>query len=183
MMNKIAFVLFLFLVSCNESTLPRPKGQLRLEYPQPNYKLAKTNSPFYFEANDFSNIISRENGAIEVHYPKMKATIYLSYKKVNNDIENLLTDAQKLTYKLHIRKAEEIVEQPFINPDKKVYGMFYQVGGDAAANALFYATDSTKNFVTASVYFYAKPNYDSILPAAHYVTNDMRKIMESIKWK
>jgi gliding motility-associated lipoprotein GldD len=61
--------------------------------------------------------------------------------------------------------------------------MFYTVGGDAASNALFYATDSTKNFVTGSVYFYTKPNYDSILPASSYITNDMKKMLESIKWK
>jgi hypothetical protein len=29
----------------------------------------------------------------------------------------------------------------------------------------------------------SKPNFDSILPAADYIKNDMRKIIESIKWK
>ena len=61
--------------------------------------------------------------------------------------------------------------------------MFYQVGGNAATNAQFYVTDSTKNFVTASMYFYSKPNFDSILPAADYIKNDMKQIIESIKWK
>ena len=61
--------------------------------------------------------------------------------------------------------------------------MFYQVGGNAATNAQFYVTDSVKNFVTGSVYFYAKPNYDSILPAAKYVQDDMRRIMETLEWK
>jgi gliding motility-associated lipoprotein GldD len=45
--------------------------------------------------------------------------------------------------------------------------MFYQVDGNAATNSQFYATDSTKHFLTA-VYFYAKPNFDSIMPAASY---------------
>jgi len=61
--------------------------------------------------------------------------------------------------------------------------MFYQIQGNAATNAQFYATDSTKHFVTASVYFYAKPNFDSILPAAAYVRGDMRMIMETLQWK
>ena len=61
--------------------------------------------------------------------------------------------------------------------------MFYEVGGNAATNAQFYATDSTKNFVTGSLYFYAKPNFDSIIPAANYIKADVRKIMETIKWK
>jgi len=37
--------------------------------------------------------------------------------------------------------------------------------------------------VTGSLYFYAKPNYDSILPAAMYLQNDIRRIMESLRWK
>jgi len=34
-----------------------------------------------------------------------------------------------------------------------------------------------------SVYFYAKPNFDSILPAAQYLKEDMRRIMETLEWK
>ncbi|NJM80480.1 MAG: gliding motility lipoprotein GldD [Flavobacterium sp.] len=125
---------------------------------------------------------SIEPCSFELNYPKMKATVYLSYKNVNNNIETLLKDAQKLTYD-HVIKADEIAEQPFINENKKVYGMFYEVGGNAATNAQFYVTDSTKNFLVGSLYFYAKPNYDSILPAADYIKNDIRKIMETIEWK
>ena len=71
----------------------------------------------------------------------------------------------------------------FINVKKKVYGMFYEVGGNAATNAQFYATDSTKNFIVGSVYFYAKPNFDSIMPAASYIKNDVQNLIESLKWK
>jgi gliding motility-associated lipoprotein GldD len=87
----------------------------------------------------------------------------LTYKPVNNNINVLLRDAQKLTYE-HVIKADDILEQPYLNPAKKVYGMFYQVDN---ATSQFYATDS--NEVTGSVYFYAKPNFDSIMPAASYI--------------
>ena len=184
-MNKFFLLvgLAICLQSCNDDAVPRPTSQLRLEYPTPIYNSKESKYPFSLDVNDFSTILSKGNGAVEIHYPKMKATVYLSYKPVNNDLEKLLTDAQKLTYKLHVMKADEIIDQPYINPDKKVYGMFYTVGGDAASNALFYATDSTKNFVTGSVYFYAKPNFDSILPASSYITKDMKMMLESIKWE
>jgi gliding motility-associated lipoprotein GldD len=71
-----------------------------------------------------------------------------------------LRDAQKLTYEA-CYKADDILEQPYRNPAKKVYGMFYQVDGNAATNSQFYATDSTKHFVTGSVYFW--PNLILIL--------------------
>jgi gliding motility-associated lipoprotein GldD len=112
----------------------------------------------------------------------MKATIYLTYKPVTNNIDNLLRDAQKLTYE-HVIKADDIVELPFVNAKDKVYGMFYQVGGNAATNTQFYVTDSINHFVTGSVYFYAKPNFDSIMPAASYIKEDMQTLMETLRWR
>ena len=61
--------------------------------------------------------------------------------------------------------------------------MFYQVGGNAASNTQFYLTDSIQHFVTGSVYFYSKPNYDSIMPASSYIKDDMKTLMETMKWK
>ena len=60
---------------------------------------------------------------------------------------------------------------------------FYEVGGNAASQSQFYVTDSTEHFLTGSLYFYAKPNYDSILPAAKYLEKDIKHIMETVKWK
>ena len=112
----------------------------------------------------------------------MKATVHLTYKPVDNNIDLLLRDAQKLTYE-HVIKADDILEQPYINPNGKVYGMFYRVSGNAATNAQFYATDSVRHFVAGSLYFYAKPNFDSIMPAASYIRDDMQRIMETLRWK
>jgi gliding motility-associated lipoprotein GldD len=44
-----------------------------------------------------------------ISYPKMIATIYLTYKPVNNNVYKLLRDAQKLTYE-HVIKADNILE-------------------------------------------------------------------------
>jgi len=168
--------------SCKDDVLPKPASQLRLDYPVAKYASFSNHCPFEFEINEDAIIKEDKNCGFSIHYPKMKATIYLTYKTVNKDINSLLRDAQKLTYE-HVIKADDILEQPFINNDQKVYGMFYQVSGNAATNAQFYATDSIKHFVTGSVYFYAKPNFDSIMPAASYVKNDMQRLMETIKWK
>ena len=180
--KSVLLLVALGLFSCNEETVPKPASQLRLEYPAPKYTALPTNCPFSFDVNTVAQL-KNNSCSYEIQYPKMKATVYLTYKEVHNDIDKLLLDAQNLTYKLHTLKADDILEQPFVNPNKKVFGMFYKVGGNAATNALFYATDSTKHFMTGSVYFYAKPNYDSILPATQYVQNDMRRIMETMKWK
>ncbi len=170
------------LSSCKDDALPKPSSQLRLEYPIAQYTAFENHCPFTFNMNNNAVIKEDKLCGFEINYPKMKATIYLTYKTVNGDINKLLRDAQKLTYE-HVIKADDILEQPFLNKNKKVYGMFYQVNGNAATNAQFYLTDSIKHFVTGSVYFYAKPNFDSIMPAADYVKNDMQTLMETLKWK
>jgi gliding motility-associated lipoprotein GldD len=178
-----AAIAFAFAAAgCGDETVPKPKAYLRLDYPLGKYVLYNKDCPFTFAYNSLAKVSEKDNCDLVIQYPKMKATIYLSYNNVDNNIERLLRDAQKLTYK-HVIKASEIKEQPFINPDKKVYGMFYQVGGDAATNAQFYVTDSTKHFLSGSMYFYAKPNFDSILPAASYIKDDIQNIMETIRWK
>ena len=175
-------LLNLTVVSCKDDVLPKPSSYLRLDYPEANYVNFENNCPFSFEMNEAATIKGEKNCGFAITYPKMKATIYLTYKPVNGDIEKLLKDAQKLTYE-HVIKADQILEQPFVNRDDKVYGMFYTVNGNAATNGQFYVTDSIHHFLDCSVYFYAKPNFDSVMPAASYVKNDMQHIMETLRWK
>ncbi|MBC7523814.1 MAG: gliding motility lipoprotein GldD [Flavobacterium sp.] len=172
----------LFFLSCKDVVLPKPASQLRLEYPVAKYDQFSNHCPFIFEMNSEAIIKEEKECGFTISYPKMKATIYLTYKPVSGNIVNLLRDAQKLTYE-HVIKADDILEQPFLNPKKKVYGMFYKVSGNAATNAQFYVTDSTKHFLTGSVYFYAKPNFDSIMPAAEYIRNDIKRLVETVQWK
>lgn len=177
----LAFSALLF-TSCKDEVLPKPPSQLRLDYPVAEYATFENHCPFTFNMNSEAIIKEEKECGFTISYPKMKATIYLTYKPVNGNIDKLLRDAQKLTYE-HVIKADDILEQPYLNANKKVYGMFYKVDGNAATNSQFYATDSVKHFLTASVYFYAKPNYDSIMPAADYIRNDMQTLMETLKWK
>jgi gliding motility-associated lipoprotein GldD len=190
MKKNISIFLVCLLLSCGNDPIPKPKAFLRLEYPKPEYTLVETKLPFTFEKNilatDVSKIKTTVNGksqAIDLEYPKLKGTIFLTYKKVTKDnLKIYLLDAQNITQK-HTQKADEIVEQTYINTQNKAYGMFYEVGGNAASQSQFYLTDSINHFVSGSLYFYAKPNYDSILPASEYLKNDIRHIMETLKWK
>jgi len=177
----LSFV-FVTVFGCKKEVLPKPASQLRLDYPVAEYVHFENNCPFSFDMNADAVIKGKPDCSFEINYPKMKATIYVSYKPVQNNINTLLRDAQKLTYE-HVIKADDILEQPFINKDHKVYGMFYQVNGNAATNAQFYVTDSISHFIDCSVYFYAKPNFDSVMPAASYIKDDMRTLMETLKWK
>lgn len=175
-------LIILFFVSCKEESTPKPDGFLSLQYPQATYEsYTYASSYIKFSKNKWADIKPEDNFSFKVDYPKMKASIYLNYRPINNNLELLLKDAQKLTYE-HVVKADDIQESIFEHPEKKVYGMFYRVIGNAATNVQFYATDSTKNFVVGTLYFYAKPNFDSIYPATKYIEEDMRVLMESLEW-
>ncbi len=173
---------FLF-VSCSKETTPKPDGYLRLSYPKAVYQKEDSPYSFSYEKNREARMIDEGHQAFRLDYPQMKASIYMNYRKVTkNNLDSLLRDAQKLTYNHNI-KADDIQEKIFINREAKVYGMFYKIIGNAATNVQFYATDSINHFVVGSLYFYAKPNFDSIYPATHYIETDMRHLMESIHWK
>lgn len=180
------------LLSCKDDVVPKPKAYLRLEYPQSSYKHVNLDIPFTFEKNTLASQVrvkkvesTTQSFGVDLVYPEMKGTIFLTYKSIENNNDNLidfLRDAQNFTQK-HTIKADEIREQAFMDREKKVYGMFYEVGGNAASQSQFYLTDSINHFLSGSLYFYTKPNYDSILPAAHYLQKDIKHIMETIEWK
>lgn len=180
----------LLFAACGEDPIPKPNAFLRLDYPQPQYESVNVDLPFTFDKNVLTKKIkdvkiSRDGKSIglDIVYPSLKGTIYLTYKAITEDNLRLhLIDAQNLTQK-HTQKADEIEGDLYENQREKVFGMFYEVGGNAASQSQFYVTDSTKHFITGSLYFYTTPNYDSILPAANYLKNDIKHLMESISWK
>ena len=182
-MNRFyMFLVLLVLVSCDEHVLPKPRAMLRLEFATGEYSFVEGPCAYGFSGNKMAKILQKGDCSMEINYPDIKGSIYLTYKPVKENLRRLLMDAQRLSYE-HVVKADNIIEQPFINQEEKVYGMFYEVTGNAASQSQFYVTDSLNHFVTGSLYFYAKPNYDSIYPAAIYLQKDIRRIMESLEWK
>lgn len=183
MMNKI-IVLFLVLIgfqSCGNDTIPKPKPYLTLQYPSPNYVKHNFNCPYSFEVSNFATTHLKENCWLTIEYPKLKATIHITYRSVDNNLDEILTEVEKLTFK-HTIKADIINAKPYENFEKKVFGKLYNVEGDVATNIQFRVTDSVKNVLAGALYFYAKPNYDSILPAVKYIEKDIIHLVETIEW-
>ncbi len=172
---------FLMVTACKDEPIPKPKAQIRLEYPAGKLATLETDD-FTFNYNQVAKVESDDKEAITLSYPDMKGAIFINYKKIDNNLDKLIMDAKRLSYE-HAVKADNIVEQPFVNPDAKIYGALFEVQGNAASQTQFFVTDSTNHFMTGAVYFASRPNYDSILPAAAYLQNDIRRIMESIQWK
>lgn len=183
-MKRLIFLAALcFLASCNQAPSPKPPAYLSLEYPNADYEVFQQAScPFSFEANTLSEKKWDTSCRLTLSYSSHHADIFITYKPVQDNLQNLLRDAQNLTQK-HVVKAESITEQPFVNKAQNVFGMLYEVSGNAASLTQFYLTDSLQHFLTGSVYFRVQPNYDSLLPAAAYLKNDVVRLVESLQWK
>ena len=185
-MKRLRILAFLTtLISCDEEVQPKPDAYLALEYPEAEYSIYHNNCPYRFEKNKYAVAKAprgNRNCWINLDYEQLRGTIFITYQPVKNNLDSLLTDAQRLPLQ-HTIKADAIEGSRYMNDINQTYGMFYQVSGNAASQAQFYLTDSVNHFLTGSIYFEAQPNFDSILPAAAYLKQDIRHLMETVEWK
>ena len=169
------------LISCKEEVLPKPKAYLSLSYPTANYQKTKADKPYVFEASTHAVLVEQANYWMEINYPNLKASIKITYRPVKNNLKELLLESEKLVFK-HTVKAEQIETQDFLEVKKRVFGTLHEIYGNAASQIQFHLTDSTTHFIKGALYFYTKPNYDSILPAVHYIKKDIVRLMETLEW-
>lgn len=184
MIKKVIFIFVsLLLISCGKDPIPKPYGELRLEYPAPKYQKFENNCAYTFEYSNFANITAAKRPCwYYLNYPEMKAKVFVTYYPIQNDFAEHIKEAEKMVYE-HTIKASAIDTKSFEYPDKKVYGNFYELKGQTASNLQFYITDSTKHFVTAYLYFNTRPKPDSLAPAVNYIKNDMKHLLDSFEWK
>lgn len=180
----------LFTSSCLEdeiSEIPRPRGYFRIDLPTKEYKIYNADCPFKFEIPTYSQIrpVQSKPGErcwLNLEFPQQHATVHLSYKDISTNLNALSEDSRTMAYK-HAVKANGIQEILYNNPENKVYGVMYKIGGNAASSAQFYMTDSVSHYIHGSLYFYANPNADSLLPVNTYLTEDIEHLIATLVWK
>lgn len=182
MRNLYLFFFSLLFISCEQEIIPKPKAYLSLEYPKKAYQKLPIPRPYTFDVLKGNVLKDEQKNWLKITYPALKASIDITYREVDDNLLELLKEAEKLVFK-HTLKAEEITSKDFLNTKKKVFGSMYEITGNAASQIQFHATDSTKNFIKGSLYFYTKPNYDSVLPAVTYIKKDILRLMETLKWR
>lgn len=191
MKKHIIFLIFIlsFINGCENNYFPKPKGFFRLDLPPKKYIQFDTiGFPYSFKIPDYVQIMPdfenpNEPFWINLNFKPFDAVLYISYKKVNNNLDVYLEDARMFVTK-HIPKANAINENIYINEADNVYGLVYNIEGSQAASPLqFYLTDSTKHFVRAALYFNFTPNNDSLTPIIEYIKQDITVFIETFTWK
>ena len=188
MRKKLFYILVLSftfsLYSCTEDFTPKPSGYFRIDFPMKEYVEYDTTKPFTFEYPKYTNITNEKNDFwININYPNYKGRIYLTYAPIKNNLKKHLDDNYELVYKYHTMKADAINDTAIYLPKKKVYGVVYEIKGDAASSIQFYLTDSTSNFFRGALYFDVAPNKDSLAPVIGFIGTDIQHLINTFEWK
>lgn len=181
-MRKLYFLFALILISCGDDPLPKPKAFLNLEYKAHTYKELTLDRPYSFEVPQNSILKDEPRSWLKIQYPQLKASLDITYRKIDGNLRELLVESEKLVFK-HTVKAEQISSNDYTDNKKKVYGTLYEITGNAASQIQFHITDSTHNFVKGALYFSIKPNFDSILPTVAHIKKDILHLMETFEWE
>ena len=182
------FLLVVACASCQQNYVPKPHTYFRIDFPEKEYRIFDNSCPFSFEYPVYGTLVRDTRPASEpcwyyINFPKYKGTIYLTYKKIDNDFDIFMEDNWRFIYTGMAQKADAIIPHPYVIPEINVYGTLYDIKGDAASSVMFYVTDSVQNFLRGSLYFYARPNYDSLAPAINFFREDVDVLMKTIRWK
>jgi gliding motility-associated lipoprotein GldD len=181
----------LFFASCsgNHDYSPKPRGYFRIVFPKKDYQSYDAGCPITFLYPKYAVIEpDKKPGAkpcwINMQFPQFNGTLHLSYEHIlsKKEFDELVEDAHKLSFK-HTVKATSIDEGVISYPERKVYGIYYTIEGNAASAVQFYLTDSTKNYVRGALYFNTEPRLDSIQPVLTFVKKDVDVMIKSFKWK
>lgn len=182
---------FLFLImltaSCDETYAPKPKGYFRIDLPVREYvSYQPEGCPYEFELPAYATAVAYHDSLQEpcwkyLRFPKLNGEIFLSYNPVKGDVSSLAEGARTLAYK-HTVKANAI-DETIVEVPGKLYGVIYDIGGNAASSIQFYATDSTRHFLRGALYFNVPPQPDSLAPVIKFLRKDIEHLITTIKWK
>ena len=176
-------------VSCEQNYTPKPSSYFRIDFPEKGYQLYDSICPFTFEYPVYGNLsivnnqLTIDNCWFNINFPKYRGTIHLTYKEIDDNFDRFIEDNWKIIFKGIAQKADAVGERLYENPDMNVYGIMYDIRGNAASSVQFFVTDSVKNFLRGSLYFSVRPNADSLAPVVSFFRQDVIALMESIEWK
>lgn len=178
----ILLCIFTFTSSCSDEFTPKPLGFFRIQLKQKEYRPSNLNCNYQFNINTNTKLEQgKGNCWYNIYYPKHNATLYLTYKSLNNNLAQIIEESHKLAYD-HAIKSDGIIEKTYTNYQNKVFGLLYDIHGNSASNLQFFATDSISHFIRGSLYFNNIPNADSLQPVKEFIKDDIEVLFESLKW-
>ncbi|MDP4285853.1 MAG: hypothetical protein Q8891_15670 [Bacteroidota bacterium] len=209
--NIFSLFLIIFLLSCNSTYTSKKQGYYKIDFPQKEYTtFDEPGYPYTFEYPVYARIAkdssyfdtaSKNPYWINIEFPSFNGIIYISYKNIGgisdykvktkggsyrdstgrNDFEKMVNDAYNLTYKNDI-KAYSIQDSVMHTPNH-ISGIFFSLLGNVATAKQFFLSDTLHHFLRGALYFDVTPNEDSLRPVNAFLQEDMKHIINTLKWK
>lgn len=204
-------ICILFIIACNSNYSPKQKGYFKVEFPARNYqRFDEAGFPYTFEYPVYATVTKDttffeekpENPFwLNVDFPRFNGRIYISYNIIGgratfkvkikegiyvdsvgiNTFEQLIKSSYDLTFK-HAYKASSIEDSVF-RTNNGVEGIYFNIEGNAATSNQFLVTDSVEHFLRGALYFDATPNEDSLSIINDFLQEDMKHLINTLKWR
>lgn len=203
--------LFAFLIACNSTYTSKKEGYYKIDFPKRQYtSFNEPGYPYTFEYPVYA-VIARDSAYfdstsknpywINIVFPTFNGKIFISYKNIGstsvykvktpsgtyrdslgkNDFEKMVNDAFNLTYKNDIKAYS--IQDSVIHTPNNVTGIFFSLSGNVATAKQFFLSDTTHHFLRGALYFDATPNEDSLRPVNTFLQEDLKHIINTLKWK
>lgn len=208
-----AFCLFFLLsaAGCNSTYTSKKEGYFKIHFPQKEYTIFNEPSyPYTFEYPVYAKITKDSSyfndGSgnpywINIVFPSFNGTIFISYKTIGgnsvykvknpdgtyrdstgkNTFEKMVNDSYNLTFKNDIKAYS--IEDSVMHTPNNVSGIFFRLSGNVATAKQFFLTDTLHHFLRGALYFDATPNEDSLRPVNEFLQEDMKHLINTLKWK
>lgn len=211
MRRAFYFFFALLVVSCNSNYTSKKVGYFKIDFPQKQYTtFNEPGYPYSFEYPVYARIAKDstyfDEGAknpfwINIEFPTFNGTIFISYKKIGgtsvykikngdgsyrdsigvNSFGKMVNDSYNLTYKNDVKAYS--IEDSLMHTPNNITGVFFKVSGNVATAKQFFLTDSVHHFLRGALYFDATPNEDSLRPVNAFLQQDMKHIINTLRWK
>ena len=191
-MRKVFFLIILFIaIGCTQEQVntPKPKGYSRINFPIKKYVTYISDAPFEFEYPAYAKMVKDTEFNAQpfwsnLDFPQFNGRLHLTYHGVfSKQNYNKMTEAARMLAMKHSVKASAIDQRIINYPDKKVYGIYYEIQGNTASSVQFFLTDSAKHYFRGALYFNEAPKYDSIQPIIKFIKKDIDRMIATFRWK
>jgi gliding motility-associated lipoprotein GldD len=211
-MKYIFSLIFLALaISCNSTYTSKKEGYYKIDFPERAYTTFNDPAyPYTFEYPVYARIAkdsayfdstSKNPYWINIVFPSFNGKIFISYKNIEgtsvykvkipgggyrdsigkNDFEKMVNDSYNLTYKNDIKAYS--IEDSVMHTPNNITGIFFRLSGNVATARQFFLSDTLHHFLRGALYFDATPNEDSLRPVNAFLQEDMKHIINTLKWK
>jgi hypothetical protein len=211
-MPRLFLIIFVgLLFSCNSNYTSKKEGYFKIDFPKKQYTtFNEPGYPYTFEYPVYAKIAKDSTyfleGAknpywINIEFPTFNGTIFISYKKIGglsdykvkdaagkyhdstgvNSFEKMVNDAYNLTYKNDVKAYS--IQDSLMHTSNGISGVFFKVSGDVATAKQFFLSDTTHHFLRGALYFDATPNEDSLRPVNDFLQQDMKHLINTLRWK